>query len=312
MLKWLLRVFGALVVVLGGLFWWLLLSGASASRSAPDLFPVADWRGQVAASPASARPSNIRLIEIASGPQPYFAAEAGAFGAEVDMAMTSFVIETPNGSIIVGGAVDQQTAEEMGLGGPGTAFHDETYQRLTEAMSSAERVLITHEHLDHVMAIARHPAPASLERSLYLNASQKTALGQFGVDGELDPALGVIPPRLSGGTEMIAPGVVIAPAAGHTDGSQVVFVVLQDGREYLLVGDIVWAYSNIENLKMRPLLTQFVVFEPNEDRARIRQQVRALHDLVAAEPELIVLPSHDRAHLRALVGDGSLQDGFAP
>ncbi|MEM9969403.1 MAG: hypothetical protein AAF755_15150, partial [Pseudomonadota bacterium] len=79
-----------------------------------------------------------------------------------------------------------------------------------------------------------------------------------------------------------------------------VFITLQNGQEILLIGDIVWNMGAIEALRTRPVLTQYVVFRPNyEDREAIRQQVGALHDMMLKDPELIVLPAHDRDWLIA-------------
>ncbi|MEO1406147.1 MAG: hypothetical protein AAFV54_06610, partial [Pseudomonadota bacterium] len=161
------------------------------------------------------------------------------------------------------------------------------------------QVLMTHEHLDHVMAIARHPDPAALAPNLVLNAPQIEALPLF-ASGALDPALLSLSPRLDGFVRAIAPGVVIVPAAGHTPGSQNVYIRLQNGEEILLIGDIVWNMSAIEALKTRPVLTQYLVFRPNyEDREAIKTQVRALHDMIEANPALHVLPAHDRDWLIA-------------
>ena len=61
---------------------------------------------------------------------------------------------------------------------------------------------------------------------------------------------------------------------------------------------------------MRPVLTQYVVFDPNEDRAAIKDQIRAIHDLMADEPGLIVFPSHDRIWLEKLAAEGKIGWGF--
>lgn len=102
----------------------------------------------------------------------------------------------------------------------------------------------------------------------------------------------------------------MAPSPGHTPGSQVVFVALQNGSEFLLIGDIVWTISNIADLKVRPQLTQVMIFDPNEDREAVKQQVRALHELVKDEPALTLLPAHDRDHLIALVEAGTIAMGL--
>jgi glyoxylase-like metal-dependent hydrolase (beta-lactamase superfamily II) len=298
MVKWTVRIVGILVVILGGLFWWLMLSGSTATKSAPGVFDLADWQSK-ASAPADQLPTSIRILEVGRDTAPPFAAQAGRFGAPVAMSYNAVAIDYLDRQIIIGGAVDRPTAEGMALSKTEWRFSDAAYTELTTAMIDAEQVLMTHEHLDHVMAISRHPDAEALAPNLVLNASQIEALPLF-ADGELAPALTALQSGLSGRVETIAPGAVIVPAAGHTPGSQMVFITLQSGEEILLIGDIVWNMGAIEALKTRPVLTQYMVFRPNyEDRAAIKQQVRALHDMMADNPELIVLPAHDREWLMA-------------
>ena len=298
MIKWGIRIIGILALILGVLFWWLLLSSSDAAKSAPGLFELEDWRSK-ARVPTSELPTAIRILEVGRDTAPPFAAQAGRFGAPVAMSYNAVEIVYPERRIVIGGAVDRATAEGMALSDTEWHFSDTAYAELTEAMLSAEQVLMTHEHLDHVMAIARHPEPAALAPNLVLNAPQIAALPLF-ADGTLDPALSGLQSGLSGEVVSIAPGVVIVPAAGHTPGSQMVFIGLQNGAEILLIGDIVWNMGAIEALKTRPVLTQYMVFRPNyEDRAAIKQQVRALHDMMAQHPQLVVLPAHDRDWLIA-------------
>jgi len=298
MVKWTVRIVGILVLILGGLFWWLMLSGSTATKSAPGVFDLADWQSK-ASAPADQLPTSIRILEVGRDTAPPFAAQAGRFGAPVAMSYNAVAINYPDRQIIIGGAVDRPTAEGMALSETEWRFSDAAYTELTTAMIEAEHVLMTHEHLDHVMAISRHPDAAALAPNLVLNAPQIEALPLF-ADGELAPALTSLQSGLSGRVETIAPGVVIVPAAGHTPGSQMVFITLQSGEEILLIGDIVWNMGAIKALKTRPVLTQYMVFRPNyEDRSAIKQQVRALHDMMADNPELIVLPAHDREWLMA-------------
>ena len=294
MLKWTIRIVGGLALIFGFLFWWLILSGSNASKTAPGVFDLSDWRSKAAAA-TSDLPLEIRIHEIGRDTAPPFAAQAGRFGAPIEMSYNAVEIVYPDRSLIVGGAVDRVTAEGMTQSAADWRFSDAAYDALLEAMLGAEQVLMTHEHLDHIMAIARHTDPAALAPNLVLNASQIEALPLF-ADGVLDPALVNLSPRLSGQVETIAPGIVVVPAAGHTPGSQNVFITLQNGEEILLIGDIVWNMGAIEALKTRPVLTQYLVFRPNyENRQAVKEQVRALHDMIELESDLTVLPAHDRA-----------------
>lgn len=293
MIKWVFRIGATLLVILGAMFWWLLLSGSDAPKRAPDVFDLSDWRSKARAA-SDELPVQIRIIEVGRDLAPAFAAQAGRFGASIAMSYNAVEIIYPDRTLIVGGAVDRPTSEGMALSDSDWVFSDTAYDQLTSAMLSAEQVLMTHEHLDHVMAIARHPAPAELAPRLVLNAAQIDALPMF-ANGALDPALATLQPRLDAEVTSISPGVVVVPAPGHTPGSQNVFITLQNGTEILLIGDIVWNMGAIEALKTRPVLTQYMVFSPNyEDRAAIRQQVRALHDMMELHPDLIVLAAHDR------------------
>jgi glyoxylase-like metal-dependent hydrolase (beta-lactamase superfamily II) len=293
MLKWLLRIGGLLVLIVGILFWWLMLSGSDAPKQASDVFDLDDWRSK-AAAPTDVLPTEIRVIEVGHDLAPLFAAQAGRFGAPLAMSYNAVEITYPDQTIIVGGAVDRPTAEGMTQSATDWRFSDSAYDALTSKMLAADQVVITHEHLDHVMAIARHPDPANLAPRLVLNASQIDSLSMF-ANGALDPALAALAPGLSGDVESIAPGVVIVPAAGHTPGAQNVFITLQNGEEILLIGDTVWNMGALEALKTRPILTQYVVFRPNyEDRDAVKNQVRALYDMMELNPDLRVLPAHDR------------------
>ena len=304
MVKWLVRIGGGLILVLGILFWWLLLSGSSAPKTAPGVFDLSDWRSK-ASAPTATLPTSLRILEIGRDVAPPFAAQAGRFGAPVAMSYNAVEITYPDRTIVIGGAVDRPTAEGMALSDAEWRFSDAAYEELTRAMLNAEQVLMTHEHLDHVMAIARHPEPSALAPNLVLNAPQIEALPLF-ADGTLDPALINLECGLSDAVTPIAPGVVIVPAKGHTPGSQMVFVRLQNGEEVLLIGDIVWNMGAIEALKTRPVLTQYMVFRPNyEDRDAIKKQVRALYDIIQDNPALHVLPAHDRDWLiQAAASDG--------
>jgi glyoxylase-like metal-dependent hydrolase (beta-lactamase superfamily II) len=293
MLKWLLRIVGLLVLIFGVLFWWLMLSGSDAPKQAPDVFDLDDWRSK-AAAPVDLLPTEIRVIEVGHDLAPAFAAQAGRFGAPLAMSYNAVEITYPDRTVVVGGAVDRPTAESMTQSAADWRFSDTAYDALTSTMLTAEQVVITHEHLDHIMAIARHPDPAGLAPKLVMNAPQIDALPMFAI-GALDPALASLAPRLTGNVESIAPGIVIVPAAGHTPGAQNVFITLQNGEEILLIGDTVWNMGALEALKTRPILTQYVVFRPNyEDRGAVKNQVRALYDMIELNPDLRVLPAHDR------------------
>lgn len=297
------------LTVIGAIFflfvWWLFFSDASAPEKAPGVLDIEEWRLLVDDVPTETLPTAVHWLEIGSDMAPSFAVQAGAFHEPVAMSYNALQIATPDGTIIVGGAVDASTAEAMRQDEAVARFDADAYSTLVFALLEAEIVMITHEHLDHIMAIARHPDPNTLAPALYFNSPQINALPRF-VTGPMPALFKTLEPRLSGKVEVVAPGVVVVPAAGHTPGAQLIFIKLQNGQEMLLIGDTVWSMSNIVDLTTRPVLTQFVVFDPNEDRSAVKRQLRALHDLSKSEPDLVIIPSHDRKYINRLVADGIL------
>jgi glyoxylase-like metal-dependent hydrolase (beta-lactamase superfamily II) len=309
MLRPLLLVLSGVAVLLLGGFWWLFLADSTAPDEAPGLLVLEDWRAMVPDDP-SRLPTGIRVLEIGRDKAPGFAARAGGFGTDWNTTYNSVQIVWPDRTMIIDGAIDAETAAAMKQSEADWAFDASAYETLLAAMLSAESVLITHEHLDHVMAVARHPDPAALAPKLLLNAPQIATLPIF-AKGTLDPAIAGLAPRLDGSVQQVAPGVVIIPVPGHTPGSQLVYIQLQNGNETLLIGDVAWTLDAVETLTTRPVLTQYAVFDPDEDRTSVKAQLRALYDLMQANPDLAVLPAHDSGQLAELIAEGRLQQGFA-
>jgi glyoxylase-like metal-dependent hydrolase (beta-lactamase superfamily II) len=99
------------------------------------------------------------------------------------------------------------------------------------------------------------------------------------------------------------------PAPGHTPGSVMFFVKVADGHEYLFLGDIAWVRSNITDLSMRPRFTE-QFFMHGENRAQVADQIRALHELAVAEPDLGMIPAHDGPLIAAGIIMGRFKENF--
>ncbi|NNU17664.1 MBL fold metallo-hydrolase [Parvularcula sp. ZS-1/3] len=286
--------------VLGGLYWWAVENGTPAGTSYD--FRLEELRA-AASAPELDRPEAITAIDIGRANAPGFAVGKGLDFAPVEMAFTAYVIDFGGGTqIVVDAPGDRQIVEEELKG----TFFPELYQELVAEMDNADAILVTHEHLDHLSLVPRHPRPENLGPALRLTPPQIEELPAFSQDGELRPPLDRLISERFRDPRAIAPGVAVLETPGHTEGSLTIFVQLQNGREYLLIGDIAWVMDNIENAKTRPRIMQTFFFDPPEDRALVQAQVRALHELQKAEPELVILPSHDAAQQDGLVREGVL------
>ncbi|MBC7767640.1 MAG: MBL fold metallo-hydrolase, partial [Phycisphaerales bacterium] len=109
--------------------------------------------------------------------------------------------------------------------------------------------------------------------------------------------------------QRIAPGVVAVAAPGHSAGTILIYARTAS-REYLFIGDIAWVMSSVENARGRPRFINLILNGVDPDRPAVLRQLRALHDLTAAEPDLVIVPAHDDSYLRGLVANGALGEQF--
>ena len=101
-----------------------------------------------------------------------------------------------------------------------------------------------------------------------------------------------------------APGIVLIKAAGHTPGSQMIYVALESGREYLLIGDVTWHMDGVREAKGKdaPWVT--------EDRAAVLAQLTWLNGLSRTDPQVLIVASHDEEQRLDLVRRGLLGGTF--
>ena len=108
---------------------------------------------------------------------------------------------------------------------------------------------------------------------------------------------------------VIAPGVVLIRAAGHTPGSQMIYVVLADGQEYIFMGDVA---SMADNVRLTHLRSRLVTdFMTHDDRSAELAQTRALHALSLSDPKIALVPGHDAQAIGDFERRGLLKVGFS-
>jgi glyoxylase-like metal-dependent hydrolase (beta-lactamase superfamily II) len=219
----------------------------------------------------------------------------------VQIGQPAFQLRFPRGWIMVDASFDRKAANDE-------AFSDERYRRIHEALRDARLIVVTHEHDDHAAGVVRSPFLADVQRHTVLTRAQMRALRDEKSDSSmrLDSAAAsrylvvdydpIMP---------IAPGVVLIKAAGHTPGSQMVYVRLASGQELVLAGDVAWQSSAIASQKQKPEETTKSF--GGEDRAAIAQQLRWLKEL---PPEITVIVAHDQPFIDRLVARGVLREGF--
>jgi glyoxylase-like metal-dependent hydrolase (beta-lactamase superfamily II) len=306
--RWLritLGIAGALVLGLAALWSWL-----DASEPVPETTSYRIDAGALhalAGSLPGPRPRAIRSVLVADAALPRGVMFAGEPFAPQPNVHQVFQIVFEDGRFgLVDTAFPPAAMERVGAFADGSGrYHAEGWQQVTRALAAAEFVVITHEHFDHLAGAAALPA----ERAdrLRLNARQlanERALEESELPAALRSRLTALPEAEA---QALAPGVVLLAAPGHTPGSQLVYVERTDGRRALLLGDVAWHFDQIAELHYRP---RHVTFLLGEDRAQVLDQLRALHDLSRADPELAQVVSHDPQQRAAYLADGLLVEGL--
>ncbi len=252
------------------------------------------------------KPVRIRSELVAEATLPRGALYAGdSLREKHRMVHQAYQVVFPDRFLVLDAAFDAAMHAEMDA--EGLPFHEDAFARVQAALPRADAIFITHEHGDHIRGIAVHPEPEALAGRLRLTKEQLANTARLdAVD---------LPEVLRAGDPLdyepylaFAPGVVLVKAAGHTPGSQLLYVALADGNEFLFIGDVAWHMDAIRRLHYRPrLVTDHFL---NEDRRAVLAQFRALHDLDKAHPEVQIVVSHDPAQRKRLQTEGRIGARF--
>ena len=252
----------------------------------------------MATAPASDLPRYVTVTKIAENIVPAGALVAGDGLSDAVMSRYSFQIVYPGGHVVLETGMTQEQSTFFDRG----TYYAEAFEPMMKAMEAADLIISTHEHLDHIGALAVHPKLHAFAGKALLTHEQLEWAEV--VHGVVFPEwfMAEYTPLEFDDYYRAAPGIVLIKAAGHTPGSLMVFVSFADDSEALFVGDIVFAMANITRQTARPkFMSDFIV---KEDRPAVLDQVRALVDLHESEPNLNFVVSHDGAQIEGYMLDG--------
>ena len=266
-------------------FYWLMLDNRPGDIPAKQL-QIGQLR-QLAASIPGPAPAVLDVEMVAWRRLPGNLFVAGSGMKRKLVAVLVWQLRVPGGQpIVIDSGITKALAQEMGMEG----FSPSAQARVDAAMRQAGTILITHEHPDHLgglVAIGGHP----LTNAARLGPQQlpSAALASKMVPWPKGVALQA--GLASQGLQAVAPGVVVIPAPSHTPGSQMIYVRLASGREYLFAGDIATFAQNWQELRARSHLVGDYIAP--ENRAEVFAWLKTIRALKKSAPKMTVLAGHD-------------------
>lgn len=290
---------------------WLLLALCAPPAMAAESL-AASWTADLAEIRRLAHlvpgplPTRINVEKFAESRRSKKFSVKGAADEPSIQARTAYQVVFPGGQVMIDAGMNQQIHRFFGRGSEEPYF-PEAAQRVEQALRAARLILLTHEHGDHVGGVIDTPWTGQLAPKTLLTRDQLRTLMTAPQVPEIrltEQAAGRFLTVDYASYLPVAPGMVLIKAPGHTPGSQMVYVALKSGAEYLFAGDAAWHMDAIrlQAPKDAPWLT--------EDNGTLLPQLAWLDSLQRAAPRLHVVVSHDEDQRLRYVASGVLGRQF--
>jgi glyoxylase-like metal-dependent hydrolase (beta-lactamase superfamily II) len=244
---------------------------------------------RVAALIPGRKPQRINVLKFAESRRTKNFSVKGEPPQPSVQARTVFQVMYPDGYVMVDAGMDLTVHKLIGRGADEPYFGDQA-QLVDKALRGARAIIFTHEHGDHVSGVIRTPYLAELAPKTILTRTQvdtlmtKPQFPEIGLTAEQAQRYRIIDYDKY---MAFAPGWALIKAPGHTPGSQMMFITLDNGREYLLIGDAAWHMDGVRKTTGKD--APWIV----EDTASVNDQLKWLNGLLTTEKNLVIVASHD-------------------
>jgi glyoxylase-like metal-dependent hydrolase (beta-lactamase superfamily II) len=280
------------------------------AEQAPAKSPV--WTADLAAIRKVAgmipgqRPVRINVVKFAESRRSRKFSLKGAPDEPSVQARTAYQVVYPQGTIMVDSGMDEQVHKFFGRGAV-EPYDAAAAAQVEKAVRAARAILVTHEHGDHVAGVIRTPYVDEIAPKTVLTRTQVQTL----LTNPQMPEIKLTPEMASRYIVIdydkyypFAPGMALIKAPGHTPGSQMVYVVLQSGKEYLLTGDCGWLMDNVRLMRGKdaPWVT--------EDEGLVMAELQWLNGIDRTEKNVTIVVSHDDEQRKQYIAAHMLGDHF--
>jgi glyoxylase-like metal-dependent hydrolase (beta-lactamase superfamily II) len=286
------------------LFLCMFAAPAAAQESAPAWTAELATIRHVATLIPGAKPLRVNVLKFAESRRTKNFSIKGAGKEPSVQARTAYQVVYRDGTVMIDSGMDLQVHRFFGRGVEEPYF-PEAAKEVNRALLAAKTIVMTHEHGDHIAGVIHTPLFAELAPKTVLTRTQAKSL-------MTDPQM----PEIRLTHEMakqfvtidydnyypFAPGMALIKAPGHTPGSQMIYVVLDSGKEYIFAGDVAWHMDGVRTVTGKD--APWIV----EDETDIAAELRWLNLLMRTEKNLSIVISHDDEQRQDYVKRGILGD----
>jgi len=285
------RIALLLILIVAVPYYWLLMDPGPTSVAPRDI-DIARLR-TLADSQPGPRPDAIEYAAIATNSEPgtYLIAGGGLRSEQTGVFVWRLL--TPGGDTIINVGLTKDQAATSGYDN----YLPEIQKTADNWLLAARRVIFTSEDLDHIGGLVPLLVEdRSIAKRLIGNPQQLETIKAL--SPSFTKTVNPAPAALTNpsGYAAIAPGIAIVRTPGFMDGAQMIYARLQDGREYLFVGDTAPMRRSVELL--RPRSRYAAEWVGHEDRRQTLAWIKGLARLKQREPGLTIVYGHDLGWLQ--------------
>lgn len=285
--RWMLSV----IILVGMLFWWLLIANQRGDTAAKPVH-IVDLR-QLAAIIPGQRPTAVAATVLGTRlvVGDFY---AGGMGLKRrPLALVTWTLPVPGkGPIIIDPGAPSPDA---GLGEFARIDHTKLSQVAAESRS-ASLILETQGH-----GSGAGPAGEAMRAPFLLGGKA----GMISLASRAALAAATQPQSYTT-AQALAPGVVVIPASSHAPDARLIFVQLANGREFLFTGDIATLSENWSELRLRSHLAE--AWGPPQNRDETVAWLRTIRQLRSEAPQMRIVPGHDYVWVAKQLATGTISD----